>query len=59
VYVMCVYHIVCVPEVYLVYVFRTLVVPVPNEEFVRMAGVLEVRRLMPGYIRLEGEATRR
>jgi hypothetical protein len=34
---------------------RKRVVPVPNEEFVRMAGVLEVRRLMPGYMRLEGD----
>jgi hypothetical protein len=34
---------------------RNRVVPVPKEEFVRMAGVLEVRRLMPGYIRLEGD----
>jgi hypothetical protein len=25
VYIICVYHIMCVPEVYLVYVFRTLV----------------------------------
>jgi hypothetical protein len=28
---------------------RKRVVPVPDEEFVRMAGVLEVRRSMPGY----------
>jgi hypothetical protein len=34
---------------------RKRVVLVPNEEFVRMAGVLEVRRLMPGYMRLEGD----
>jgi hypothetical protein len=29
--------------------------PVPNEEFIRMAGVLEVRRLMPGYMRLKSD----
>jgi hypothetical protein len=34
---------------------RKRVVPVPNEEFDRMTGVLEVRRLMPGYMRFEGD----
>jgi hypothetical protein len=34
---------------------RKRVVSASNKEFVRMAGVLEVRRLMPGYMRLEGD----